>query len=157
MYIRSSRCVPFKNCCSPLCPLSCLPWITLKGGACALNISFTLWDISMIFGIHIYQAKMICHMQELLPLLLPIWVIFLEWTLEWKAYALNNSNYLLDILMIFQIHICQVKTVFRLQESCSPLATLLDYLPLNQLNTFAAKRDCSRIYRSLPNATTVEI
>ena len=24
-------------------------------------------------------------------------------------------------------------------------------------NTFAAKRDCSRIYRSLPNATTVEI
>ena len=25
------------------------------------------------------------------------------------------------------------------------------------LNTFAAKRDCSRIYRSLPNATTVEI
>ena len=28
---------------------------------------------------------------------------------------------------------------------------------INSLNTFAAKRDCSRIYRSLPNATTVEI
>ena len=25
------------------------------------------------------------------------------------------------------------------------------------LNTFTAKRDCSRIYRSLPNATSVEI
>ena len=25
------------------------------------------------------------------------------------------------------------------------------------INTFAAKRDCSRIYRSLPNATAVEI
>ena len=25
------------------------------------------------------------------------------------------------------------------------------------INTFTAKRDCSRIYRSLPNATTVEI
>ena len=24
-------------------------------------------------------------------------------------------------------------------------------------NTFTAKRDCSRIYRSLPNATTLEI
>ena len=28
---------------------------------------------------------------------------------------------------------------------------------LELFNTFAAKRDCSRIYRSLPNATTVEI
>ena len=27
----------------------------------------------------------------------------------------------------------------------------------NTINTFAAKRDCSRIYRSLPNVTTVEI
>ena len=28
---------------------------------------------------------------------------------------------------------------------------------ISLLNTFTAKRDCSRIYRSLPNATTVEI
>ena len=28
---------------------------------------------------------------------------------------------------------------------------------LQDINTFAAKRDCSRIYCSLPNATTVEI
>ena len=43
---------------------------------------------------------MICHMHELL---LPIGVIFRELTLEWKAYALNNSNYSLANFMIFGI------------------------------------------------------
>ena len=35
-----------------------------------LNNSYTLGDILMIFGIHVYQVKMVCHMQEgLLPII----------------------------------------------------------------------------------------
>ena len=52
---------------SPACLLSYLPWKNFKWKACALNNSYTLWDILLIFGIHIYQVKMVCHMLEWLP------------------------------------------------------------------------------------------
>ena len=42
IYIRSRRCVTFKNDCSLCCRLSCLPWITFEGKACVLNISYPL-------------------------------------------------------------------------------------------------------------------
>ena len=42
------------------------------GKACALNNSYTLCDILMIFGINVYQVKAVCCVQELLlPLLKP--------------------------------------------------------------------------------------
>ena len=34
---------------------------------------------------------------------------------------------------------------------------LSQYTGSNHINTFTAKRDCSRIYRSLPNPTKVKI
>ena len=46
------------------------------------NLVNTLWDISIIFGKHVYQGKTACRVQEwLLPLLLVFWVIPLEWSL----------------------------------------------------------------------------
>ena len=44
-----------------------------------------------------------------------------------------------------------------LMTSPEPLIQIQNNLTELFLNTFTAKRDCSRIYRSLPNATTVEI
>ena len=35
-----------------------------RGKACALKNSYTLGDILMIFSIHVYHVKMVCHMQE---------------------------------------------------------------------------------------------
>ena len=85
----------------------------------------------MIFGIHIYQVMMICHMQELLLL---IWVIFLEWTSEWKACALNNSYYLGDILTIFGIQLCQFMTMCPMQEWLLTPCYAFGLSPLNELH-----------------------
>ena len=48
---------------------SYLPWMNFKGEACALNNSYTLQDILMIFSRHVYQVKKVCRVQEWLLLL----------------------------------------------------------------------------------------
>ena len=108
----------------PCCPFELSPLMNLYRKACVLNNAYTLGHILMIIGMHIYQVKMVCRVQERLLPLLPLWVISFEWTLELKVYELNNSYTLCDILLMFGIHIYQVKTVCRVQEWLLPLLPL---------------------------------
>ena len=120
IFIRSRQCVSCSRMVSPLAALlSCHPWMNLIGESlCSLTCTF--WDILMIFGIHIYQIKMICLTQEWLFPLLPFWVISLAWTLERRACAPTVSYTLWDILLIFGI-----RTYMSGQDAwkndCSPL------------------------------------
>ena len=65
MYIRSRRCVMWKNGCFSLLAfwVISLEW-TLKGKDCVLNKSYYLWDMLMILGKHVYQVKTMRHMHE---------------------------------------------------------------------------------------------
>ena len=45
-------------------PFEITPLDEFHRGASAINTSYTLWDILMIFGIHVYQAKTACRVQE---------------------------------------------------------------------------------------------
>ena len=59
-----------KNGCFLLLSFELSPLNELNSGKLVPSITlYTLQDILMIFGIHINQGKMICHVQEwLLPL-----------------------------------------------------------------------------------------
>ena len=55
----------YKNGCSPLLVIELSPLNELyKGKACALNNTSTFCDILTILGIHTYQVKTMCRVQE---------------------------------------------------------------------------------------------
>ena len=59
----------------------------------------------------------------------------------------------------FNVQICNIRIQHLMLNIYKTLMSfLIDCLDLNlNINTFTAKCDCSLIYRSLPNATTVKI
>ena len=123
MYIRPRQCAAVKNGCSLLLTLWYISfeW-TLEWKACALNNSYTPWDILMIFGRHVYQVKTVYRGQEWLPPCCPFELSCLNELYMGKlVHSITHLPF--EIFWWYLVYICQAKTMCSVQEWLLPLAT----------------------------------
>ena len=111
--------------------LSYLPWMNfIEGSLIVHSITLISFEIFWWYSVYMYIRSRWCVMcNKGCSPLLAFWVISLECTLLGNAYALNNSCTFWDMLMIFGVHVYQVKTVCHMQERSHPFVVLLNYLP----------------------------